>query len=231
MNKSLQISIVVVFVLGLCLLLKFYFESTYLLIVVVLSLGLFSGIISRYFVGYIVPGQTLFRYRFVIYGAGFGLMIGLLLFLTKSIKNQTFLVQDLEIWLLIAVPIGIIGKGTSSYRKFRKLTKRTINENGRHDLICDFAIFADSEYKTARGLLVLSVNKLAFYSMTSNDCIYEGLMSDLNPEIKKSRLMGIPNGFSFQNKMYNVNVAFPLYWLELIETETKKHTHKTVQIS
>ena len=219
MNKTTRVLITIVFVISLCSLLKFYFGNSYISIAVIVSLGLLSGIASRYFVGYVIPFQILFRYRFIVYGSGFGLMIGLLLLMTKSIKDQIFSIQDLIKWLLIAVPIGTIKIGISSYVKFRKLIKRTINNNGCRDLLCDFAIFTNSEYKTERGLLVLSVNNLSFHKAANSDCLFDIPLLAINPEIKKSKFLNIPNGFSFQDKNYNVNVAYPLYWIKMIDIE------------
>ena len=227
MNKYIQIFIVIMFFLGMLFLLSLYFDTSNLLIAIIIGLGLLGGILQRFFVGCVIPNRIIFRARFIVYGIGFGIMIGLLLFLTKSIKDQSFAIQDLVKWLLISIPISIIGNGMVSYLRFRKLKKKTIGNHKNKNEICDFAVYIDSEYKATKGLLVLSVDKdkLAFYSMSSHNCLFETPLSDLNPEIKKSKFMSIPNGFSFQNKMFNVNIAFPLYWIELIRIKDKKRPH------
>jgi hypothetical protein len=193
-----------------------------------IGLGLLGGILSRFFIGYVIPSRLIFRYRFIIYGMGFGLMIGLLLFLTKSIKDQSFVSQDLVKWLLISVPLGIIGNGTMSYLRFRKLKKRTSNATENRDSISDFAIYTDSEYKTVRGRLVLCNNKLSFYSATDQESLFEMEILDVNPVIKKSKFMSIPNGFSLSNETKALNVAFPYYWIKLIEKEVKTTTQQYV---
>ena len=114
MNKYIKILIATVFILGMCLLLSIYFEYSNLSIAVLIGLGLIGGILSRFFIGYIIPSRLIFHSRFIIYGIGVGVFIGFLLFLTNSIKIQSFAYQDLVRSLLICIPIGIIINGTLS---------------------------------------------------------------------------------------------------------------------
>ena len=226
MNKYIQILTVTVFILGMYLLLSLYFETSNLSIAAMIGLGLLGGILSRFFIGYVIPGRLLFHYRFIIYGMGFGLMIGLLSFVTTSIKDQSFVSQDLVKWLLISVPLGLISNGTMSYSMFRKLKKRTANATENRDSISDFAIYTDSEYKTVRGRLVLCNDKLSFYSAANQESLFEMEIIDVNPVIKKSKFMSIPNGFSLSNETKILNVAFPYYWIKLIMAE-RKNDHTT----
>jgi hypothetical protein len=222
MNKYIQIFKVSVFVLGMSLLLSLYFDLSNLSIGVLLGFGLLGGILSRFFVGYVIPNRIIFRARFIIYGIGFGIFIGLIMLLTN--KDQSFAIIDLVILFLISVPIGLISIGIMSYLRFRKLKKKTIGKHESKVVISDLAVYTYSKNKPIRGLLVLSVDKLSFYSMTNQDCLFETPLLDLNPEIKKSQFMSIPTGFSFMNKMYSLNMAFPLYWIQLIGTEKIKTT-------
>jgi hypothetical protein len=144
------------------------------------------------------------------------------MFFTKSIKEQTFSFWDLLINFLIAIPLGIIFHGSVIYSRFRKLKKRTIKNTGKHIVINDFAFVTDSEYHTARGLLVLSDNKLFFYDNFKYERLIEMSLSEINPEITKSKLLKIPIGFSVKDEAYTVKVAFPLFWKKLIENEKKK---------
>ncbi len=85
--------------------------------------------------------------------------------------------------------------------------------------ISDFAIYTDSEYNTVRGRLLLSSNILSFYSMTNGKHVFEREITDINPVIKSSKFLSIPNGFYISNSTIALNVAFPYYWIKLIETE------------
>ena len=219
MNKYIQILLVSVFVLCMCLLLSFYFDTSNLSVALIIGLGLLGGLLSRFFIGYVIPNKILFRSRFIIYGIGFGIMIGLVIFITTSAKEQSFEIQNLLICLLISIPLGIIVNGTMSCLRFRKLKKRTNVNIESQDSISDFATYSDSEYISVRGLLLLSNNKLSFYSATNGDCIFEMALKDVNPIIRNSKFMSIPNGFSWNNKMNSVNVAFPHYWTKLLERE------------
>ena len=155
-------------------------------------------------------------------------MMGLLLFLTKSIKDQSFVGQDLVKWLLISIPVGIIVNGGIFYLRYKKLKKRTSNATENPDSISDFAIYTDSEYKTTKGRLVLCNNKLSFYSATNQESLVEMEIIDVNPVIKKSKYMSIPNGFSLSNETQALNVAFPYYWIKRIEKEVKMTTQHFV---
>lgn len=219
MNKYIKILTGTVFILGMCLLLSLYFKYSNLSIALIIGFGLLGGIISRFFIGYVIPNRILFRSRFIIYGIGFGIMIGLVIFITTSAKEQLFESQNLLICLLISIPLGIIVKGTMSYSRYRKLKKKTNIKIEKQDSISDFAIYTDSEYKSFKGLLLLSNNKLSFYSEINGDCIFEMAIKDVNPVIRNSKFISIPNGFSLQNKKDSVNVAFPHYWIKLIDTE------------
>lgn len=221
MKRYIQILTVTVFILGMCLFLSQYFDSSNLSIIVVIGLGLLSGILSRFFIGYVIPSQLIFRFRFIIYGIGSGLIIGLLLFLTNSIKLQSFIYQDLLKWLLISIPLGIIVKGTLSYLSFKKLKIRTSNARENIDSISDFAIYTDSEYKKVRGRLVLCNNKLSFYSATDQEFLFDMEITDVTPVIKISKFMSIPNGFNLSNEDKTFNVSFPYYWIKLINKEIK----------
>ncbi len=226
MKKYIQILTVTVFILGMCLLLSLYFDASNLSIIVMIGLGLLGGILSRFFIGYVIPSQLIFRFRFIIYGIGSGLMIGLLLYLINSIKDQSFTYQDLLKWLLISIPLGIIVNGTLSYLRFRKLKKRTSNSTENRDSISDFAIYTDSEYNTVRGRLVLCNNKLSFYSATNQESLFELEITDVTPVIKKSKFMSIPNGFNLSSEAKALNVAFPYYWIKLIKKEIKTTTQQ-----
>jgi len=211
-------------ILVLCLgwLLRVYFDSTYFSIAVIVLLGLLSGIAGRSFVGYLIPGKLLFRYRFIVYGAGFGLVIGLLLFLTRSVKNETFLMLELVTALLIAVPVGIVGRGLGPDRRFTKLKERALGLGGDQKLLLDFATLSDNDYITIRGLLVLSPDKMSFYATDDTRCLFESSLPELNPIIEKSKLFKIPNGFSIKRGKYRIYVDFPYYWMKTIQTEVER---------
>lgn len=181
------------------------------------GLGLVSGISTRLFTGYVIPNQIVFNYRFIIYGIGSGLMIGMLMFLIKSLESNSFSIYTLIFYLLVSIPIGAIITGTLLYLGFRNLKKRTKRYNENQELISDHATYSDSSYKTYKGRLVLANEKLIFYETTAGDCIFEYRLNDLNPKIKLSRFLNIPNGFCIKSGLESLNVAFPYYWIELIK--------------
>jgi hypothetical protein len=222
MKKPGQYIFPIAFLLGMCFLLKYGLGESNLTIAVIIGLGPLAGFITQLFSGYVIPSKLLFRLRFILYGIGFGIMIGLLLFLMKSIKDQSFNGMHFIKWMLISIPIGVIVQGSLYYQRFKKLKKRTNGDTDNQDAVCDSALCTDSEDNRIRGRLILSEGKLSFCSAGNGECLFEMDSSDVNPVIKKSKYRHIPNGISLQNNRYNVNVAFPLYWMKIIAIERKK---------
>lgn len=217
MNKYIQILI------GIALLfLLFFIGESYLSIVVIIAIGLTFGVLQRFFVGYILPSQGIFRRRFIMYGMGFGLMMGLLSFLTNSIRDQSFEISDFIRWMLISIPLGVIFYGNMLSYKFKELKQKTNGDADHKATTSDFAIYRDKENNINRGRLLLSDSKLSFYSSELDGCLFETAIVDLNLTIHQSKFMGIPNGFSLPNQQGWVNVAFPYYWMKIMEAERKK---------
>jgi len=212
-------SIAILFVL---ILLSYALDESYLSIAVIIPIVLIIGILQRVFVGVILPSEGLFRYRHIMYGIGYGMMIGLLLFLTSSIRNHSFEIGTFTRWMLISIPMGVIFYGNMISYKFKELKRKTNGSADHQDATSDFAIFRDAENNINRGRLLLSGGKLSFYSSELDGCLFETVVVDLNPVIHQSKFMGIPNGFSLPYKPGWVNVAFPYYWLKIMETERKK---------
>ena len=226
MNKYLKFLTVSMFVIGMSIILRLHFDYSYFLIAIIIGLGLFGKILFSLFFGYANPNQIIFRGRFILYGFGFGLLIGLMLYLTDSVKDQSFSILDLMISLLISVPIGIIFFGIMSSLRFMKLKKRTIGKYEMKDIISDFAIYINSKQKARRGFLVLSSDILSFYDRKSYECIFKIPLSDLNPEIKKSNFLSLPNGFNISNKNVSLKIAFPYFWISTIKAR-KFMTYRT----
>lgn len=217
MNKYIYILI------GIALLLLLYFiGDSYLSIAAPIALGLIFGVLQKLFVGYIHPSNRLFRLRFIIYGIGFGFMIGLLLFLTISIINQSFEIIVFTRCMLISIPLGSIYNGSILSFKFRELKQKTNGDVDHQDTPSDFAIYRDTENNINRGRLLLLDGKLSFYSSELDGCLFEFAIKDLHPEIHQSKFMGIPNGFNLPNRPGWVNIAFPHYWVKIIEAERLK---------
>jgi len=210
----------------MCLLLNLYLEISYLTISILIGIGLLSGILTKSFTGYILPNKMLFKYRFIAYGIGFGIMIGFIVYIMhKSLNHQDFNSIYFIKLLIISIPIGLIFNSAPNFIKFKKLRKKTNVNIENKDSISDYAIYINSENKIIRGLLLLSNNSLSFYSGINGESIFEIALKDVNPTIKKSKVLNIPNGLSLQNNKNNVNIAFPKYWIKLIESRNK---HKTI---
>lgn len=198
--------------------------ESYLSIAAIIALGLISAVIQRLFVGYLIPTKGIFRLRFAIYGIGFGLMIGLLMLLINSIREQSFEISDLTRWIVISIPLGVIIFGSKNSYDFKELKQRTNGEEDQPDTTSDLAFYRDAENTINRGRLLLSGGKLSFHSSELEGCLFEIEVVDLNAVIHPSKFMGIPNGFSLPDERGWVQVAFPYYWLKLMKAERKKVT-------
>jgi hypothetical protein len=196
--------------------------ESYLSIVAIIAILPISAVLQRIFVGYFIPSNILFRSRFIIYGIGMGLMLGLIIFLSSSIRNQSFEISDFTRWLLIAIPIGGLINGPIFSYKFKELKQSTQGSEDQENTISGFADYRDSENDLNKGRLLLSGGKLSFESSELEGCLFEIQAVDFKFEIHRSKFMGIPNGFSLPDGRGWVNVAFPNYWLKLMEAERKK---------
>lgn len=198
------------------LLLNFWIGESYLSILVIIVLPLIFGVIQRFFVGYGLPSRGLFRRRFLLYGLGFGMMLGLVLFFARSLNDRSFTTLDFTIWMLIYISMGGLFWGSIITYKFRELKKKTNGEEDHLDSISDFAIYRDAKNEINRGRLVLSDGKLTFYSSELEGCLFDTPVMELNPVIHRSKFLGIPDGFSLNNELEWVRVNFPYYWMKKI---------------
>jgi hypothetical protein len=149
-------------------------------------------------------------------------MLGLIIFLSSSIRNQSFEISDFTKWMLIQVPLGGLFFGSINAYKFKELKQSTQGADDQENTTSDFADYRDSENDINKGRLLLSGGKLSFESSELEGCMFEIQVVDLKFEIHQSKFMGIPNGFSLPDGRGWVNVAFPNYWLKLMEAERKK---------
>lgn len=203
-------------------LLGYSLSENYLTIAVIIVSGLLGGLIIRLFTGYVIPTKLLFQIRFIIYGIGLGLMMGLMLFITNAIKIQSFDSKDFIRWLIISILVGVVIYGGIFYKKFRNLKKKTNGSTDAKNTVSDFALYIDSDDSKIRGRLLLSEGKLAFYSSENGDCLFEMSLLDINPIITKAKYWHIPDGFMLINRMYSINISFPYYWLKIIDNERNK---------
>lgn len=217
MNRYLQILISLVF-----LSLLITIGESYLSIAAIIALGLIFAVLQKFFVGYFIPTKGIFRLRFAIYGIGFSLMIGLLLLLISSIREQSFEMSDLTGLIVISILLGVIFFGSKNSYDFKELKKITNGEADQADTTSDLAFYRDTENTINRGRLLLSGSKLSFHSSELEGCLFEIEVVDLNVVIHPSKFMGIPNGFTLPDERGWVEVAFPYYWLKIMKAERKK---------
>ena len=215
---------------GLVLLaLLFLIGESYLSIVAIIAVMPVFAVLQRFFIGYFIPSNGLFRLRFFIYGIGFGMMLGLINFLFNSIVNQSFEIIDFTRWMLIQVPLGALIFGSFNNYKFKELKQITQRSDDQEKTTSNFAVYRDSENDVYKGRLLLTGGKLSFESSELEGCLFEIPVVDFKFEIHQSKFMGIPNGFSLPDGRGWVNVAFPNYWLKLMEAERKKVAALTTQ--
>lgn len=215
-NKTQQILIGITIIGSLCILLRIAFEVSYLSIVVMLGIALVSIVASRYSTGFTIPGKFLFRVRFIVYGFGFGLMIGLVVIISKPIILDDFSILRFLIMLLIGGLLGIVIKGWSSYLRFMKLKKEALALLSEEVILCDNAVFNDSNFGSNRGLLFLTETQLMFYSPAKKKFINISNLTEVKPQIEKSKIASIPQGFRLSGDEYSIRIAFPLLWIKML---------------
>lgn len=200
----------------------YYFDASLLLILLMLLWGISAGIVTRLFLGYFVPTGFIFRSRFVLYGIASGVWIGILIELKNIIQNQTFTWPEGLQMMLIALPIGLLGGGWI-YLQFRKLKSAVSDKYYVKCIVCDNATYMDNESKVHKGLLLLTEDKLLFYAKVNNKCLLDIYCRELNPDMKRDKILSVPEGFILKaEEKAHVRVAFPFYWLKLMGMDSSK---------
>jgi hypothetical protein len=221
MKNRFVIILGVIFFIGLFSISIFYYKESYAVIGLILAAGLFFGIMGSLFMGFINPPKWLFRFRFIIYEIGFGIMIGLITSFSISLKNQTFIMNNLIKYLIVASILAIIWGSSKSYLKFRRLIKKTFNTADNKSIISDSATFKGSEGQIILGQLLLTSDRLIFYSAKSNECLFDSNLEEIIPTVERSKFLKIPRGLNLLPSQTKVHVRFPYYWLKVIEQEKK----------
>jgi len=214
--------------LGSIGILLFSFKESYTGLGIIIAAVFTLGLISRLLTGFVNTPKWLFRLRFIIYEIGYGIMIGLILFLSKSFKYQTFIISDLVKYLILASILAIIWGISKFYLKFRKLIKNPFNSEDNKAILYDSATFKGSEGQIFFGLLVLTNDRLIFYSSKNNDCLFELKLAEINPTIERSKFLKIPRGLNLIPGETKVHVRFPYYWLKAINQEKTNTRQQTL---
>lgn len=220
----LLLLVVVILFIGFNLLLKIYFKEPDSVIVMIILSGLFFGLLGSIFIGYFNPPTWLFRFRFLINEIGFGIMIGFVLFFSRSIKDQTFVISDLIKFTILASIIAIILGGSRSYIKFKKLVKKTFDPREKDLLLTDSAIYKSSNGEISVGRLLLTNEQLIFYSSKDNECLYDPKLTEIIPTIERSKFLKFPRGLNLLPDETKLYLKFPYHWLKAIEDQKNNAT-------
>ena len=223
-NKILKNSFAVVFIIGLLVVLKYYFKTPDLGLIFIIVLGLIGGLIRVLAFGFINPPSWLYRIRFSVLGVFFGIFIGILLFGMEAIEDNTFIVRDLLKLILIGSVLGIIFNNSMIFSKSQKLKRRKGLFLLERQLVKDFAQLIKRNGERINGKLILSNDNLIFLGNGNEEKILEKDVREINPIINTRKFLGIPNGFKIENDEILLIVPFPYYWLKRIEKRKRIKT-------
>ena len=218
-NEILKKIFVAVFITGLIIVLKVKFNVPYFAIIFLIGLGLIAGLIRNVVFGFVNPPDWLYRIRFSILGIFYGTFIGIMLFGMEAIEKNTFIFHDLIKLMILCSVIGGVLNGSMFFSKSQKLMSRKGLFLLERQLIKDFAHLIKLDGEEIKGKLVLTSDHLIF--MENEEKILEKEVIEITPNINKSKLLGIPNGFRIVNDEILLKVPFPNYWLKRINKRKK----------
>jgi hypothetical protein len=209
---------------GLSAILKFYFQTPNMGILFLVVFGAISGLTTVLVRGFINPPSWLYRIRFTVLGVFYGIFIGILLFGKEAIGENTFIIHDLIEYIVIGSVIGVVFNNSVMFSQSQKLKRRKGLFLPERQLAKDFALLINQNGEKIKGKLVLTNDHLIFLGNGKEEKILEREVSEIHPNISKTKLLGVPDGFRIENDDILLKVPFPYYWLKSINKEENKAT-------
>jgi len=211
-------------IVGLSAILKFYFQTPNMGILFLVVFGAISGLTTVLVRGFINPPSWLYRIRFTVLGVFYGIFIGILLFGKEAIGENTFIIHDLIEYIVIGSVIGVVFNNSVMFSQSQKLKRRKGLFLPERQLAKDFALLINQNGEKIKGKLVLTNDHLIFLGNGKEEKILEREVSEIHPNISKTKLLGVPDGFGIENDDILLKVPFPYYWLKSINKEENKAT-------
>jgi hypothetical protein len=206
---------------GLSAILKFYFKTPNIAILFLVVLGSISGLTTVLIRGFINPPSWLYRIRFTVLGVFYGVFTGILLFGKEVIEKNTFIIHDLLEYIVICSLIGVVFNNSLVFIEFQKLKRRKGLLLPGKQLVKDFALLINEDGEKIKGKLVLTNDHLIFVENANQVKILEREVREIHPNISKTKLLGVPDGFRIENVDILLKVSFPYYWLKSINRRKK----------
>ena len=211
-------------IVGLSAILKFYFQTPNMGILFLVVFGAISGLTTVLVRGFINPPSWLYRIRFTVLGVFYGIFIGILLFGKEAIGENTFIIHDLIEYIVIGSVIGVVFNNSVMFSQSQKLKRRKGLFLPERQLAKDFALLINQNGEKIKGKLVLTNDHLIFLGNRREEKILEREVREIHPNISKTKLLGVPDGFGIENDDILLKVPFPYYWLKSINKEENKAT-------
>ncbi|WP_075589810.1 hypothetical protein [Labilibacter marinus] len=202
--------IVLVLVTIVMLVLIKYLEYDWLYMLVILALGILGGVSTALFNAYAKPNDLIYKFMFIIKGAGLGLLIGVGMFAGKYLDNPLISINDLLKILAASMFSGIFTVGGISYISKRLLSKKARRVFSDTILLMDSSRITTTDIHGREGVLVLTQNDLVWYSNSFQDKLTYNL-KDTKVKIVFSQRLKIPKDIIINDKD-ELAVAFPKYW-------------------
>jgi hypothetical protein len=221
MNHRTKNTLVGLFlIIGLSAIIKFYFNAPNIAILFLVVFGAVSGLTTLLLRGFINPPSWLYRIRITVQGVFYGISIGVLLFGKDAIEKNTFNVRDLLVDIVIGSVVGLVLYlvlyYSETFIRSQKLKRRKGASLPTKQLVKDSALLIKQNGEKIKGKLVLSNDHLIFLGNGKEEKNLEKEVCQINPNISKTKFLGIPDGFRLENDDILLKVSFPYYWLKKI---------------
>jgi len=209
------------FLLVLPILLVLYFNSSIFSVGLILLQGavvglIFGSIIALTF-SVVHPSRWLFKYRYILEGIFWGLMIATTsLFI--NISEESFNIGKVVFTTLFCSGLGILGIYYFKYKKLHQQMEAYIPGNADKVNLCDAASFSDQKYQNKSSLLLFYGDYIEVVSTDSHEKLADLQISEIDPEISRRTWFNFPAGIKLTDNK-EVKVKFPFYWLNKISIQ------------
>lgn len=172
--------------------------------------------ISIMFNGYLLPSKWIYKNRFWMNGAIFGLFLFMLNASIRIHDGKIVTQKEALIMAIASIAMGILILGTVYYRSFRKVRRNTPfhTDLDEHEIITDSATLNDED-TFKRGRLILTNKRLCFIANDEENTRI--VFQNLKTNIRLLKHLGVPNQLYIPGNKTRIQVAFPCYWKQEIE--------------
>ncbi|MFZ4398984.1 MAG: hypothetical protein ACOYO1_03030 [Bacteroidales bacterium] len=205
------------FLISVITLLFLYFKIKISSLFGIIVFGLFAGIFIVLLNAYFIPGKTLHKIRFLLYGLLYGIALFIFNYLNHFSEEENIRTIGLGVSFSISICIGFLLGSVFLTWNYRVIKNQTpISLMPEEFIILEDSAYIYNEDSMGKGRLVLSNKRLVFIFLDKEISNFEVYFSiKISVELSSNKF-DIPNGIILSEKESEIRVKFPKLWLKEI---------------